>query len=355
MRYSGRRAFNRRRHQLVARCVSVMMLASTFGAIALPLAPASADVVPGSSVPSAPSAVTAVAANGSATVSWTASDSTGGSAITSYVVTATPSSQTCTYQVTNPEVDSCTVVGLTNGTAYTFTVTATNAAGDSVASVASSSVVPAIVPSAPATATAVAGNASVTVSWTPPASDGGSTITSYVVTSSPEAKTCSYQVVSPETDTCVVTGLTNGTAYTFTVTATNGVGTGGASDVTTPVTPQGSAVAPSAPTSVSGVRGNASVVVSWKAPTSNGGASVKSYLVTSSPGAKTCSTVLTRCTVTGLTNGTPYTFTVTATNAAGTSEASAASAPATPAAAPAAPSGVTATSNVSGQSTISWA
>ena len=62
----------------------------------------------------------------------------------------------------------------------------------------------------------------------------------------------------------------------------------------------------------------------------------------------------TSCTVTGLTNGTSYTFTVTATNSAGTGPASAPSAAATPATVPGAPTGVTATSYANAQSVVSW-
>ena len=55
-------------------------------------------------------------------VTWIASPTTGGSAITSYTVTASPGGQTCTTP--NGTTTNCTVTGLTNGTPYTFTVTA---------------------------------------------------------------------------------------------------------------------------------------------------------------------------------------------------------------------------------------
>jgi hypothetical protein len=80
--------------------------------------------------------------------------------------------------------------------------------------------------------TAAAGNASATVSFTAPASNGGSPITSYTVTASPGGATASGSA-SPIT----VTGLTNGTAYTFTVTAANANGTGPASVASNSVTP----------------------------------------------------------------------------------------------------------------------
>jgi hypothetical protein len=91
----------------------------------------------------------------------------------------------------------------------------------------------ATVPGAPTNATAVAGNASATVSWTAPVSNGGSPITGYTVTASPGGAT---QGTTGAT-TVAVAGLTNGTAYTFTVVATNAVGPSALSAPSNSVTP----------------------------------------------------------------------------------------------------------------------
>jgi hypothetical protein len=169
----------------------------------------------------------------------------------------------------------------------------------------------------------------VQLSWTAPASNGGSAITGYTVTAAPGGATCTTAGLS-----CTVNGLVNGTAYTFTVVATNGVGTSTPSAAAGPYTPR---TVPGVPTGVSGDPGNTSVTVSWLAPASNGGAPITEYTVTATPGGATCATAGLSCTVTGLTNGTSYTFKVVATNAVGDSLPSAASPAVTPGAPPGPP------------------
>ena len=89
---------------------------------------------------------------------------------------------------------------------------------------------------------------------------------------------------------------------------------------------------PDAPTGVSATSGgNASSAVSWIAPALDGGSAITRYTATSS-GGQSCVTTTTSCSVSGLTNGTPYTFTVTATNAIGISDSSTATSPVTPSA-----------------------
>ena len=148
----------------------------------------------------------------------------------------------------------------------------------------------------------------MTLTWSAPF-DGGTPITGYAATASPGGFTCATSGLS-----CTVTGLTNGTSYSFTVKATNAVGTGAASNALS-ATPTSAATVPGAPNLLSALRGNGLVTLSWAAPASDGGSPITSYTATSSPGGLTCTSASASCTVTGLTNGTTYSFTVKATNA----------------------------------------
>jgi hypothetical protein len=144
-----------------------------------------------------------------------------------------------------------------------------------------------------------------------------------------------------------VTGLTNGTTYTFQVAAVNAARTGGYSARSSEVTPR---TVPGAPTSVTTeVNSSGGVIVSWTAPTDNGGAVITDYMVqscistTCTNFVRTPESALTTQTVTGLTKGTAYTFKVAAKNVAGFGAYSTASSPAvTPRSAPGAPTDIVA-------------
>jgi hypothetical protein len=179
-----------------------------------------------------------------------------------------------------------------------------------------------VAPDAPADAVASAGDTEATVTFTVPASDGGSVITGYTVTSSPEGLTATG-TESPIT----VTGLTNGTEYTFTITATNTIGISDASAASNAVTPAPPATVSDAPGSVVATLGDSydEVSIAFTVPASDGGSAIFNYTVTSTPDGITATGTESPILVTGLSVNTSYTFTVSATNAVGDSPESAVS------------------------------
>jgi hypothetical protein len=109
-----------------------------------------------------------------------------------------------------------------------------------------------------------------------------------------------------------LSGLTDGTAYTFTATATNATGTSSASSTSNSITPYSP---PGAPTSVIASGGNATASISWSAPASNGGTALTTYTATAGFGNSCTATApTTHCTISGLTNNTTYSVQVVASN-----------------------------------------
>lgn len=156
---------------------------------------------------------------------------------TTPTLTAT-STSSLAVSFTSSTTGVCTITSggaLTLISAGTCTINA-NQAGDlsyqAAPTVTQTFTVNAILPGTPTVTTTTVGNGQVTVSFLPPTSNGGSPITSYTVTSSPGGVTATG-TSSP----IIVTGLTNGTAYTFTVTASNSAGASSASGATNSVAP----------------------------------------------------------------------------------------------------------------------
>lgn len=148
---------------------------------------------------------------------------------------------------------------------------------------------------------------------------------SFVSLPSPPGNACASD--TPVAVSAAATGLQPGTVYYYRLVATDTAGsatTPAQQFTTTPVTP------PDAPTGVFASAGDAQATVSFTAPASSNGSPVTSYTVTASPGGEQASGSSSPITVTGLHNGTGYTFTVTATNVAGPGPASAPSNTVTP-------------------------
>jgi uncharacterized repeat protein (TIGR02543 family) len=294
--------------------------------------------------PVVPSAPTALAGSGSATI--TVNPGSGGGPADSYVVTAlnsagVPLSPLKSCNVFAPAT-TCVISGLEDGTSYKFSTTATNSAGTSTASTASAAVTPAGKPSIVTGVSATASNASAAVRFSAPATTGGAPITRYTVTAS-TGQTCVITPIFPNPLVCNFSNtLTNGTAVTFTVQANNGAYTSDSSTATIPVTPATVPGAPTGVTATSSAPGKA--VITFTAPTDNGGSAITEYVVTAAPGGLTCVTTnpSTGCEFTGLTNGTAYTFTAVARNSVGDSVNSTASAAVTPVGKPATPTNVVA-------------
>jgi hypothetical protein len=161
------------------------------------------------------------------------------------------------------------------------------------------------VPNKPAWVYSLPGNGTAAVRWGAPTKAKG--ITAYVAVANPGGRGCSTKGAI----TCLITGLANGTTYRVGV---HSVGPGGSSGITTTVVIPGIAWPPR---TVTVAAGDTSVALAWQVPWASPGGPVTSYTATSIPDGFQCTSSITTCTVSGLTNGQTYTFVVYATNAIG--------------------------------------
>lgn len=214
-------------------------------------------------------------------------------------------------------------------------------------------------PAAPTIGTAVRGNASASVAWTSNgAGSGGHPITASVITPYIAGVAQAPQTVgatSPQT----VTGLANGTAYTFKVSLANAVGTGAQSAASNSVTP---ATTPGAPTIGVATSGAGTATANWTAPASTGGSAITGYQVETLRASDnvvlhtdTVGVVLT-LTKSGLTGGVGVKFRVSAINAVGTGPVSSVSNTVTPTAptVPTEPAGTPSAVAGANQGTVTW-
>ncbi|WP_308200262.1 fibronectin type III domain-containing protein [Cellulomonas wangsupingiae] len=299
--------------------------------------------------PQAPTGVSAVAGNASASVTWTAPRD-GGATITGYTVRSTAGGDTISVP---GNVTTASFSGLANGTATTFTVTATNAVGAGAVSAASAAVTPTTSPAGgPVILGALPRDGALTVSWAPPAPRDAGPITGYVVTTHPGGASVTVDADAVE---ATVAGLTNGIGYSVSVAATDAGGTGVVTTHPVPVAPEPASV-PLAPVLQSALPYAGRVDLQWVAPV-DGGSAITGYQVTITPGGRVVDVAAdtTVTSVSGLTNGIAYTFAITATNAAGTS-AAATSEPVAPVASrvPGEPVDLTASVTAPGAISLSW-
>jgi titin len=234
----------------------------------------SSPVIP-RTVPSSPRLPIGLSGNTQIDLAWLVPLSDGGSPIINYTVTSFPAASG--PQSTVDDSTTLLITNLTNGVAYTFTVYATNLAGNSIESVLSDPITPtgANVPDPPGGVSAILdAPGKITVGWATPVSDGGSAITSYTVT--PDPADVPPESVPPSNSFVFDNLLTNGTSYTFTVIATNGVGSSLASVPSPSVIP---IARPSVVQSVLATPRNQGAIVTWAQPLSDGGSPLINYTV----------------------------------------------------------------------------
>ena len=270
--------------------------------------------------PDTPFGLSATPGNRQVRLSWV--QPSGGAALTHYEYEQDGSG---TWISTGGTAPSHTVTGLTNGQFYTFRVRAVNSAGASAPSGSRTATPTTTEPEAPESLSATPGDGQVTLRWRAPTNDGGEPITHYEYELDGSGTWISTGGTAPSH---TVTGLNNGQTYTFRVRAVNALGngavvtlqatpspsTGGGGDGGTPRT-----FVPGAVRFLTAAGGNGEAVLSWDAPSSDGGAEITDYEVRinrSGPWISTGSTETTH-TVTGLDNGTTYVFQVRAVNRIG--------------------------------------
>ena len=271
--------------------------------------------------------LTAVSGDGQIELSWD-TPANNGSAILRYQYSViNENTQThvvnSATNIPNSDADTTTVTvtGLTNGVPYSIGIAAVNSVKAGPIQLAEN-IIPATFPTAPRRLSAEAGDSQVTLRWTAPTSNGGNAIDGYEY----QQKTGSAAYGSwtditgadENTTEHTVTGLSNGTSYSFKVRAKNPVGGEGPESNEATAVP---VTVPSAPQTFDATAGNGRVRLDWTAPSSDGGNPIVRYEFRYKAGSgsfTTWATVpgsninTTTHNVTGLTNGTVHTFEVRA-------------------------------------------
>jgi len=201
---------------------------SAMGLVALPFIVTSPDVARSPLLaPAAPSAVSVSSVSRSLHVSWT--ESSGG--LVTFLATANAPGHPAVSCLTVK--DGCLIAPLGNGVIYDVTVVAKDLIGSSTPSGDVTALVG--VPGPPLSVRASSGKAQVAVSWASPKATGVNKVIGYAATAAPGGFSCSTAstLLTKAGHSCQIAGLTSGTQYTITVTATNAYGTGVPSKATT--------------------------------------------------------------------------------------------------------------------------
>ncbi len=285
-------------------------------------------------VPTAPQNLTLTAGDRVVTLTWESPISNGGTVITVYEYDYRVGTSGYFSPWISAGTDlSETVTGLTNGTFYQFRVRAKNSVGGGAWSgpYGATPELPIFAPGAPRNLQAFGSDGGVALIWEAPSDDGGATITDYEYRYRENSATTwgAWTSVGWTLTGKVISGLTNGTTYVFSVRAVNSAGSGSASYTAT-ATPRFIVSTPGAPLNLQATAGDGEVTLSWYAPSSDGGGTITDYEYrrdTNNDGTwrswvSTGSGSSPSVTITGLTNNTVYAFRVRAVNSAGSGSAS---------------------------------
>jgi len=262
------------------------------------------------SKPSAPRDLAAAAGLGQVTLSWQPPSSDGGSALVNYLLYRGTEPGNLAFLVLLPPAPGHVDSPLINGTTYSYQVSASNAQGEGPRSAEVNATPQSSfdTPSAPRDLIATEGDGRVDLTWSAPASEGGSPVSRYSV----------YRDGSPLTQIGVATaysdsGLTNGQARSYEVSATNSYGEGPRSAAVS-ATP---ATVPGAPTGLAATGSNRNVSLSWQAPASDGGAPITGYAIFRDGASLVGIGTETTYRDGTVTNGRAYTYKVAAVNRMG--------------------------------------
>ena len=267
--------------------------------------------------PDAPFGLSATPGNRQVMLSWV--QPSGGAALTHYEYEQDGSE---TWTSTGGTAPSHTVRNLTNGQPYRFRVRAVNSAGASAASGSRSATPTTTVPEAPQSLRFTPGDRQVTLRWRAPTNDGGAALTHYEYEQDDGSGT--WISTGGTATSHTVRGLNNGQTYTFRVRAVNALGSGDVAALqATPSPSTGGGGGgepreppPDAPRNLLAIGGDGQVTLTWDAPEDDDGAAITDYEYRIDGKGRWISigSTDTTYTVTGLVNGTEYTFEVRAVN-----------------------------------------
>ena len=248
------------------------------------------------------------------TLRWTAPDSDGGDAIIRYKLSGNNGFTTISLSANQSPF---TVTNLLNGTSYIFTILAVNNAGDGTASTydAATPISSITKPDPPTiSGSPIVGDQSLTLNWTAPTITGGSAISGYKITDTGSSGFSSYP--GPNDTSATITGLTNGTPYTFQIVASNSsldsdaISFASATPATVPTTVDIAA-------NIDPTVGNGNLTFKWSPPDDGGSIILNYYLTDGNQIQLTVGPSFREATISGLTNGTSYTFMINAINSIG--------------------------------------